>query len=72
MNLTSNFQAMTDIKNIVNGTNIKCTFNIASLNVTTEAGLRSAADTTFRLVVGSGTERKSTNTYVYTFFFLCV
>ncbi|XP_005796603.1 putative ferric-chelate reductase 1 [Xiphophorus maculatus] len=47
-------KAMTDVKNIVNGTNIKCTFNVASLNVTTEAGLRSA-DTTFRMVVGSGT-----------------
>ncbi|XP_027876386.1 putative ferric-chelate reductase 1 [Xiphophorus couchianus] len=48
-------KAMTDVKNIINGTNIKCTFNVASLNVTTEAGLRSA-DTTFRMVVGSGTE----------------
>ncbi|XP_032421990.1 putative ferric-chelate reductase 1 [Xiphophorus hellerii] len=47
-------KTMTDIKNIVNGTNIKCTFNVAGLNVTTGAGLRSA-DTTFSLVVGSGT-----------------
>lgn len=63
---------MTDVKNTINGTSIKCTFNVAGLNTTTDAALVRAADTTYRMVVGSGTVdgSKSTNIYVYTYFYL--
>ncbi|XP_043989632.1 putative ferric-chelate reductase 1 [Gambusia affinis] len=52
---STNAKPMTDVKNTINGTSIKCTFNVAGLNTTTDAALVRAADTTYRMVVGSGT-----------------
>ncbi|XP_014860483.1 PREDICTED: putative ferric-chelate reductase 1 [Poecilia mexicana] len=55
LNDTVATKAMTDVKSTVNGNNIKCTFNVAGLNATTDTALRAAADTTYSLVIGSGT-----------------
>uniref|UniRef100_A0A087X9X8 DOMON domain-containing protein n=1 Tax=Poecilia formosa TaxID=48698 RepID=A0A087X9X8_POEFO len=47
-------KAMTDVQNTIAGDNLKCTFNVAGLNATTDAALRAAADTTYKMVITSG------------------
>ncbi|XP_014897255.1 putative ferric-chelate reductase 1 [Poecilia latipinna] len=54
LNDTVATKAMTDVQNTIAGDNLKCTFNVAGLNTTTDAALRAAADTTYKMVITSG------------------